>query len=86
MRRTLAAAFVVVLGACTTPTDDRSPSYQLGFGDGCTTASAETAGAPREPRRNRALYENDREYRTGWLSGRAQCLTPGPASNFIRRN
>jgi hypothetical protein len=85
MRRIMAGALGVILGACMTPTDDRSPNYQLGFGDGCTTASAETAGAPREPRRNRALYEHDRDYRAGWLSGRAQGLTPGPASNFIRR-
>lgn len=86
MRRTLAAAFVAILGACTTPTEDRSPNYQLGFGDGCTTASTETAGAPREPRRNRALYEFDRDYRAGWLSGRAQCRAPGPASGFVRPN
>ncbi len=86
MRRILAAAIAVILGACTTSTDDRSPNYQLGFGDGCTTASTETAGAPREPRRNRALYELDRDYRAGWLSGHAQCRAPGPASNFIRRN
>ena len=86
MRRILAGVFGVVLTACTTPTDDRSPGYQLGFADGCTTASTESAGAPREPRRNRALYEHDRDYRSGWLSGRAQCLAPGPASNFIRRN
>ncbi len=86
MRWTLAAAFAVLLGACTRSTDDRSPNYQLGFGDGCTTASTETAGAPREPRRNRALYEYERDYRTGWLSGRAQCLAPGPASGFVRRN
>ena len=84
MRSTLATVFAVVLGACTTSTDDRSPNYQLGFGDGCTTASTETAGAPRDPRRNRALYELDREYRAGWLSGHAQCRAPGPASVFIR--
>jgi hypothetical protein len=69
-----------------TPTDDRSPNYQLGFGDGCATASTETAGAPREPRRNRALYEFDAEYRSGWISGHAQCQAPFPASVFIRRN
>jgi len=86
MRRSLAGAYFVILAACMTPTDDRSPNYQLGFGDGCTTASTETAGAPREPRRNRALYENDADYRSGWLSGRAQCLAPGPASGFVRRN
>jgi len=86
VRRTLAAAFAVSLSACMTSTDDRSPNYQLGFGDGCTTASAETAGAPREPRRNRALYERDSNYRSGWLSGHAQCLAPRPASVFIRRN
>ena len=86
MRRSLAGASLAILAACTTPTDDRSPTYQLGFGDGCTTASTETAGAPREPRRNRALYESDRDYRSGWLSGRAQCLAPGPASGFVRGN
>ena len=86
MRRSLVAAFVVCLSACTTSTDDRSPAYQLGFGDGCVTASTETAGAPREPRRNRALYELDREYRAGWLSGHAQCLAPRPSSVFVRRN
>jgi hypothetical protein len=86
MLRTLVAAFAVGLSGCTTSTDDRSPNYQLGFGDGCVTASTETAGAPREPRRNRALYQLSRDYRSGWLSGHAQCLAPGPASVFIRRN
>jgi hypothetical protein len=76
----------VVLSACVTSTDDRSPNYQLGFGDGCTTASTETAGVPREPRRNKALYELDRDYRAGWISGRAQCRTPRPASMFIGRS
>ena len=86
VRRIFLAAFIVGLSACTTPTDNRSPKYQLGFGDGCATASTETAGAPREPRRNRALYEFDRDYRAGWLSGHAQCLAPRPASVFIMRN
>ena len=82
--RTIPAA-LCLLAACTTPAEDRSPNYQLGFGDGCATASMETSGAPREPRRNRALYELDRDYRAGWLSGHAQCQAPGPAS-VIRRN
>ena len=85
MRRLL-LVLPMALSACSTPIQDRSPNYELGFADGCATASTETAGAPREPRRNRALYELDREYRTGWLSGRAQCRAPGPASVFIRRN
>ena len=85
MRRFLAASFLA-LSACATPAADRAPNYQLGFGDGCATASRETAGAPLDPRRNRALYELDRDYRAGWLSGRAQCRPPGPASVFIKRN
>jgi hypothetical protein len=83
MRAIPAALFL--LAACIPPAEDRSPNYQLGFGDGCATASMETSGAPREPRRNRALYELDRDYRAGWLSGHAQCQAPGPAS-VIRRN
>jgi hypothetical protein len=87
MKRTLALAILVGLSACTTTsTDDRSPNYQLGFGDGCTTASTETAGAPRYPRQNRARYEFDAQYRAGWISGHAQCAAPRPASVFIRRN
>ena len=85
MRRILAASFLALSG-CMTSAEDRSPNYELGFADGCTTASTETVGAPREPRRNRTLYERDPDYRTGWISGRAQCRTPGPASVFIRRN
>jgi len=81
-----AAAMAMVLSACMTPTDNRSPNYQLGFSDGCTTASTETAGVPREPRRNKALYERERDYRAGWISGHAQCQAPRPASMFIRRN
>jgi hypothetical protein len=86
VQRTLAIALFVGLSACMTSTDDRSPNYQLGFGDGCTTASTETTGAPRDPRRNRALYEFDAQYRSGWISGHAQCQAPFPVSAFIRRN
>jgi hypothetical protein len=86
MKRALPALFMAVLTGCGTSTDNRSPNYELGFSDGCTTASTETAGAPREPRRNRTLYAMDRDYRAGWLSGHAQCRAPRPASVFIRQN
>jgi hypothetical protein len=90
VQRILAVAFLVALSACTTSTDDRlkdrSPNYQLGFGDGCTTASTENAGAPREPQRNRMQYEFDAGYRAGWISGHAQCNAPFPVSAFVRRN
>ena len=89
MQRILAVAFLMALGGCMTPTDDRSdnrsPNYQLGFGDGCNTASTESAGAPREPQRNRTQYEFDAQYRAGWISGHAQCKAPFPVSAFIRR-
>ena len=86
MRPWHAMVLALILVACTTSTEDRSPNYQLGFGDGCATASAESAGAPRDPRRNRARFELDRDYRAGWISGHAQCRAPSPASVFIRRN
>jgi hypothetical protein len=90
VQRILAVAFAVALSGCMTLTDDRSdnrsPNYQLGFGDGCTTAGTETAGAPRDPRRNREQYEFNAEYRAGWISGHAQCQAPFPVSAFIRRN
>jgi hypothetical protein len=89
VQRYLAIVFLLALSACnamTTSTEDRSPNYQLGFGDGCTTASTETTGAPREAQRNRALYEFDAQYRSGWISGHAQCKAPFPVSAFVRRN
>jgi hypothetical protein len=86
LMRPIPAVLFLLTSACTTPAEERSPYYQLGFGDGCATASTETSGAPRQPRRNRALYEVDRDYRSGWLSGHAQCQAPGPASVAIRRN
>ena len=89
MKRIFAVASFLALSACTTSTDDRndrSPNYQLGFGDGCTTASAEGSGALREPQRNRMQYEFNAEYRAGWISGHAQCKAPFPVSAFLRRN
>lgn len=89
MQRTLAVVFLLGLSACnamTTSAEDRSPNYRLGFGDGCTTASTEGSGAPREAQRNRAQYEFDAQYRAGWISGHAQCKAPFPVSAFVRRN
>ncbi len=65
-----ASALALLLAACGgVAANQDSPSYLLGFNDGCNTASSEGSGVPRPPQRNAVLYEQDPDYRTGWGSG-----------------
>ena len=86
MRRVLMAIVLLATAGCMTPASerDRSPSYRLGFGDGCTTASSEGTGAPRSAQRNEMLYSSDSDYRAGWLSGHTQCRSQ-TAGSLINR-
>ena len=69
---------LVLLAGCSLPMMERSPEYELGYSDGCSNALAQGPGAPRDPRRNEALYANNDDYRRGWTSGNAQCRQPQP--------
>ena len=84
MRRVLTAMILLAITACMTHAEDRSPSYQLGFGDGCATASSEGTGAPRPAQQNEMLYSRDPDYRAGWLSGHTQCRSQTAASPINR--
>jgi len=57
----------------------RSPEYDAGFGDGCATATAETAPVPRPAVRDEAAFSRIADYHAGWLSGHAACrMQSGP--------
>jgi hypothetical protein len=63
----------LLAGACAAPNLPEAPFYDSGFADGCATASAEAAPAPRPAQRDEALYAKDSGYRSGWISGHANC-------------
>ncbi len=78
MKPVLAAAVLPLLLGCAMPEKDRSPTYELGFSQGCASAAAAGPGLPREPQRNEELYAKDPDYRAGWASGNAQCRAQVP--------
>lgn len=78
MRAVLAAAVLLPLLGCAMPQKDRSPTYELGYSEGCANAAAAGPGLPRVPQRNEDLYAQDPDYRAGWASGNAQCRVQLP--------
>jgi hypothetical protein len=70
-----APAFAFLVAACagSSPQTD-SPFYEMGFADGCASASAEITPVPRNPERDETLYAQDSGYRSGWNSGHTACL------------
>ena len=68
------AAFAFLAASCAgAPGNEDSPTYRVGFDDGCTTASGEGLSVPKTPQRNALLYERDSDYRAGWGVGHAFC-------------
>jgi len=81
----LSAALTALLSACgTTKPVERSAAYELGFSDGCATASKEGTGVPQPPQRNEMLYASEPDYLLGWTSGHAQCRSVPTTSPLTR--
>jgi hypothetical protein len=76
----LVVLLALAIAACATSGSDarNSPTYREGFDDGCSTASMQ--GMPSQGRlvRDAALYDKDRDYRSGWTSGFASCRMAPP--------
>jgi len=74
MAAVMAAA---LLAGCTTPDVSpevrNSPEFQLGYADGCATATTRTAGVADDTQRNDALAKSSEAYRVGWASGFGSC-------------
>ncbi|HXI87989.1 MAG TPA: hypothetical protein VNH64_11055 [Parvularculaceae bacterium] len=57
------------------------PTYEVGYGDGCTTATEEAKSFSTKRARDEYLFKNDRAYRAGWRQGYLECTSHVPARN-----
>jgi hypothetical protein len=74
MRVVTAASLALVLSACAMEMGSKdSPTYQAGYADGCATGMAEGSSVPMSAKRNNALFSSDKDYRSGWAAGHADC-------------
>jgi len=67
---------IFILSACAMDmnmANKDSPTYQVGYSDGCATGMAESSGRPMTPKRNAELFSADKDYRSGWAAGHADC-------------
>ena len=70
-----ALAIIALAAAACLPAPDYSPeseSRAAGFSDGCASVSFGLTSLPRVDER---LYQEDADYRRGWLNGRNTCAT-----------
>ncbi len=81
-----AMVLALVLAGCAEagPSANKSPFYRQGFDDGCATASAQAAPGQTKPVRDQALFDRDKDYHAGWISGLAQCRMPAPQTPLTR--
>ncbi len=56
-----------------------SPSFQVGYGDGCLTAGEDDKSFSTKTARDAYAFENDKAYRAGWRQGYLEC------SNYSQR-
>jgi hypothetical protein len=73
--RTLIPLMALALVACASgpPANRDSAEYQAGYNDGCATGSARASRLEQPPRRDRAFYDTNADYRAGWGSGYSVC-------------
>ena len=78
----ITATTVVLLGGCATDVDvlalQESPSFQVGYGDGCTTASEEDKSFSTRQTRDAYAFDNDQAYKAGWRQGYLECTNVIP--------
>jgi len=81
-----AVVLALMLAGCAEagPGAKNSPFYQEGFGDGCATASAQGAPGQTKLVRDQALFDREKDYHAGWISGLAQCRMPAPQTPLTR--
>ncbi|HUJ02977.1 MAG TPA: hypothetical protein VLW75_05010 [Rhizomicrobium sp.] len=82
----LSAAAALLLAGCTTDAgappgtvDQKSPSYTMGYDDGCAASNQDARKAHQGPVKNDQLYGSDASYYAGWNDGFKKCenkMTP----------
>lgn len=82
MRHLMMIAAAGLAGACATDPHREalreSPSYAVGYGDGCQTATADETSFSRKQVRDANAFDNDDSYRYGWRQGYLQCANQIP--------
>jgi hypothetical protein len=58
-----------------------SPSFQLGYSDGCLTSTEEDKSFSSKSSRDAYSFKNDKAYRAGWRQGYFECSSRIPDSN-----
>ena len=77
----IACASALIAGCVSTPELDalrESPSFQVGYGDGCLTSSEEDKSFSTKNARDAYAFENDQAYRAGWRQGYLECESRVP--------
>ncbi len=72
---------ILLMSGCSTQIDPavrESPTFQLGYSDGCATGNGRVSGFKDTVKRNDGLYEQEETYKAGWNEGYTACGgTPG---------
>ncbi|WP_375203584.1 hypothetical protein [Hyphococcus sp.] len=78
----MAALAAASVASCASTADmaalRESPSYSMGYGDGCLTATEEDKSFSTKQERDAYAFKNDEAYRAGWRHGYLECSTQTP--------
>ncbi len=78
----LLTAGVIAASGCTTNENlaalRESPSFHVGYGDGCVTANEEDKSFSTKTARDKEAFDADEAYRAGWRQGYLECNTGTP--------
>lgn len=75
----LSALVGVALAGCATDqappgnVDTKSPSYAIGYDDGCAASNKDARAQHKGPVKNDQLYGSDASYYAGWNEGYKKC-------------
>lgn len=78
----LAAAAALTAGCASNPEDvlmlQDSPSYLVGYNDGCATATEANKSFSTKSYRDADAFDADKAYRSGWRQGYMECSKGTP--------
>lgn len=83
---TALVGFLILASGCASDAQNvyelqESPSFQVGYGDGCISSTEADKSFSTETKRDTYAFENDDAYRSGWRQGFFQCSSQIPDPN-----
>ena len=81
IRKVLLIAALGVAGCASTEESlllQESPNFQIGYNDGCSTASEAEKSFSTKQTRDTYLFDNDKAYQAGWRQGYLGCTSKIP--------